>query len=399
MIAAKVTQQTTVHISLVFAHHGDKEAYCPWDSSTMASVCLVRVSHGQYVEGLHIMLPCKYKTDTLCEFLMDLPPVEAVYEATLLPPPILGNCSITSSSVQVSVQFVRDSQEDTSSHLQDCSPLLTSMQVSLDLTPPSITSTHITEHVTAINASFTMHLVFSEPIKWRAWPGSTTAIIIPANSSDFFSATNIHSALLSVLTPANDSDGYALQYQITIWSWPGAFVDVQIEARSYLDMAGHHGLNTSTVQIAMPTLSVWNRMAATSTALTSATLSIATVSSSVAATAASTVGSNVNVLRSFGHTQFLAMSISMAVPALPQQYVALCEGLQWLNLLSPNRDISHQAVVRVEHGQVGARSPAEFTMGDLRISVLLLFGVLAAVTLLQLAAWALFFCRKAVLPR
>jgi hypothetical protein len=29
-----------------------------------------------------------------------------------------------------------------------------------------------------------------------------------------------------------------------------------------------------------------------------------------------------------GHTQFLAMSVSLAVPSLPMQYINLCQGLQ-----------------------------------------------------------------------
>jgi hypothetical protein len=39
-----------------------------------------------------------------------------------------------------------------------------------------------------------------------------------------------------------------------------------------------------------------------------------------------------NVLRSIGHTQFLAMSLALQVPNIPADYIKLCEGMQWINL-------------------------------------------------------------------
>jgi hypothetical protein len=35
-----------------------------------------------------------------------------------------------------------------------------------------------------------------------------------------------------------------------------------------------------------------------------------------------------SLLRSIGHTQFLAMCVSLAVPYLPSEFIKLCQGLQ-----------------------------------------------------------------------
>jgi hypothetical protein len=52
----------------------------------------------------------------------------------------------------------------------------------------------------------------------------------------------------------------------------------------------------------------------------------AAVASVIAAAASG--GSTGSLLRSIGHTQFLAMSVSLAVPYLPGDFIKLCEGLQ-----------------------------------------------------------------------
>jgi hypothetical protein len=39
-------------------------------------------------------------------------------------------------------------------------------------------------------------------------------------------------------------------------------------------------------------------------------------------------GGTTSLLRSIGHTQFLAMSVSLAVPWLPQEFIQLCAGLE-----------------------------------------------------------------------
>jgi hypothetical protein len=47
-----------------------------------------------------------------------------------------------------------------------------------------------------------------------------------------------------------------------------------------------------------------------------------------AAAAAATSGGATSLLRSIGHTQFLAMSVSLAVPWLPPEFLQLCAGLE-----------------------------------------------------------------------
>jgi hypothetical protein len=47
-----------------------------------------------------------------------------------------------------------------------------------------------------------------------------------------------------------------------------------------------------------------------------------------------------NVVRSIGHTQFLAMSLTLQVPNIPSDYKNLCAGMQWLNLQRNCEDCS-----------------------------------------------------------
>lgn len=49
---------------------------------------------------------------------------------------------------------------------------------------------------------------------------------------------------------------------------------------------------------------------------------------SVASAAAVGPGGSASLVRTLGRTQFLAMSVSMAVPFLPPQYVRLCQGFE-----------------------------------------------------------------------
>jgi hypothetical protein len=58
------------------------------------------------------------------------------------------------------------------------------------------------------------------------------------------------------------------------------------------------------------------------------------VASSLPAVASGVNAANAggNVVRSIGHTQFLAMSLSLQVPNIPADYIQLCAGMQWVNL-------------------------------------------------------------------
>lgn len=63
--------------------------------------------------------------------------------------------------------------------------------------------------------------------------------------------------------------------------------------------------------------------------IASAATGISATAAALSAVAATTIGSGAtSMLRSIGHTQFLAMSVSLAVPWLPPEYLQLCAGLE-----------------------------------------------------------------------
>lgn len=165
---------------------------------------------------------------------------------------------------------------------------------------------------------------------------------------------------------------------IAMWfvSWPGAHAAVYIMGSAYQDVAGNVGTKDMAIQVsavAMPTVgytsmpfghqcphqregsvcapsghpvashmqllchndalclqvsvpgsSSLQRVASAAVAAT--VLSAASALSSAAAAATSSGATS--LVRSIGHTQFLAMSVSLAVPWLPHEYLQLCDGLE-----------------------------------------------------------------------
>jgi hypothetical protein len=84
---------------------------------------------------------------------------------------------------------------------------------------------------------------------------------------------------------------------------------------------------TCLLQVASPGVSSYSK----ASYIASSAVAVAAASSSAsaaAASAASSGGGSASILRSMGHTQFLAMSMSMAVPFLPPEYTLLCKGLE-----------------------------------------------------------------------
>jgi predicted TPR repeat methyltransferase len=82
------------------------------------------------------------------------------------------------------------------------------------------------------------------------------------------------------------------------------------------------------LQLVVPGSDLWKRtadMASTATALSAA----ASAFGATAAATATGAGGSTSLIRSLGHTQFLAMSVSMAVPWLPAEYIRLCTGLRY----------------------------------------------------------------------
>jgi hypothetical protein len=79
------------------------------------------------------------------------------------------------------------------------------------------------------------------------------------------------------------------------------------------------------VQVLVPGSDLWQKAA--NLAAGGAALTASASAMSAAAATVSTAGTT-SLLRSVGHTQFLAMSVSLAIPFLPPEYVRLCQGLE-----------------------------------------------------------------------
>jgi hypothetical protein len=82
------------------------------------------------------------------------------------------------------------------------------------------------------------------------------------------------------------------------------------------------------VQVAVPGTDLLQRASSVASAATAIAATASALSAAAAATTASGAGGATSLLRSVGHTQFLAMSVSLTVPWLPPEYLELCAGLE-----------------------------------------------------------------------
>ncbi len=80
-------------------------------------------------------------------------------------------------------------------------------------------------------------------------------------------------------------------------------------------------------QVVVPAVGLWaGAPAAAAVGTVLAAGSAALASAMGMATTGVVGGGGTNLMRSVGHTQFLAMSVSLAVPGLPPEYTQLCSG-------------------------------------------------------------------------
>jgi hypothetical protein len=81
-------------------------------------------------------------------------------------------------------------------------------------------------------------------------------------------------------------------------------------------------------QVVIPGTDLLQRASTIASAATAISATASALSAAAAATSASGAAGASSLLRSVGHTQFLAMSVSLAVPWLPPEYIQLCAGLE-----------------------------------------------------------------------
>lgn len=82
------------------------------------------------------------------------------------------------------------------------------------------------------------------------------------------------------------------------------------------------------MQVTAPGSDLWHKASNLASTATAVSATASALSAAAAAATATGAGGATSILRSIGHTQFLAMSVSLAVPWLPAEYVKLCTGLE-----------------------------------------------------------------------
>jgi hypothetical protein len=82
--------------------------------------------------------------------------------------------------------------------------------------------------------------------------------------------------------------------------------------------------------VPIPGSDIWQRAAGMASSATAIATTASVLSVASAAGGGTASGGSASLLRSMGHTQFLAMSVSLAVPWLPPEYIKLCQGLEYV---------------------------------------------------------------------
>lgn len=90
----------------------------------------------------------------------------------------------------------------------------------------------------------------------------------------------------------------------------------------------HRGCLLLSTQVVVPGSDLLERASSIASAATAISATASALSAAAAAATSSGAGGATSLLRSVGHTQFLAMSVSLAVPWLPPEYIELCAGLE-----------------------------------------------------------------------
>jgi hypothetical protein len=196
--------------------------------------------------------------------------------------------------------------------------LAPSVVVEYDATPPYLKSMTLEQRPTLQMPSFLVHLQFSEPVAWTVGNSARTPL------------TAIDARLLNMTTAgARSQHGSAHSANYFAWfaSFAGALAEIQVALDGYQDKSGLVGTKSGLLQVQVPGDALWQQASKASAGATILTAAATSASTAAAASAVSGGGST-SLIRSVGHTQFLAMSVSLAVPAMPENYLQLCRGLE-----------------------------------------------------------------------
>lgn len=177
----------------------------------------------------------------------------------------------------------------------------------------------VERHVKKNGTTFTFHIQFSEPVQPIA--------------AEVFN-TDIHSKILEVI---NLSSSFTRVHGL---GKPGTKSRIVLQGSEYRDLAGNYGAQNLTIeidnilslQIAHAIKRTQLPMATTVTAGIAVSAVASTSAAAVASTASSGSSVRSNVLRSSLHLQFLAMTSSMAAPALSETYKELAQTFSWTGL-------------------------------------------------------------------
>ncbi|KAF8061903.1 EGF1 [Scenedesmus sp. PABB004] len=321
-------------------------------------------------------LPCLAVAGGMCELAATLPG-EGRWSVSLLP----AVPNATWCAAQVALQPVVTEVRPTPAtggpaapaapaapppHARACARAhLCPPQVVLDSLPPVLLSMAVTLRPTVDAPAFQLLLTFSEPVHWVADEVETTTTTAGgANASAAapdagaldaggsaqqlaaFSSSRIwltNAALLNMTaapdslaaTPDGAATGAATAYVMWLRSWPGTTAAVEVLGAAYQDLAGSRGVQDKRLAVSVPGSGLLQRAADMGSSATAVSAAASALGAAASVASGGTAGGTTSLLRSVGHTQFLAMSVSLAVPWLPAEYVRLCSGLDWSNLVKP----------------------------------------------------------------
>ena len=222
-----------------------------------------------------------------------------------LPTEGIFNVTLASSSASLGSQF----------QCKESVILSPSVLVVVDSTPPHLESITLETHPTVKIPFFQLRLQFSEAVTWNIARSSR----IPLRAID--------AHLVNITAAGTQSDKHTTTYFAWFASFAGALAEVQVAHDGYLDMSGLIGNKSGSLQVQVPGDAIWQSASMASTSATILTAAATSASTAAAATAVGGGGST-SLIRSVGHTQFLAMSVSLAVPTMPENYLQLCRGLE-----------------------------------------------------------------------
>eukprot|EP00210_Caulerpa_lentillifera_P004972 g4746.t1 len=132
----------------------------------------------------------------------------------------------------------------------------------------------------------------------------------------------IHATLISF-------NGNGTHFSIGFKGVRGQNATVLVSATAYLDIVGNYGSADFEFVVWIPEGSSTFVETTSSAAVLGTFAATTAMSITSAVSSGSSASGGGNFVRAIGHTQFLAMCTSLAVPNLPQDFLNLCSGYKW----------------------------------------------------------------------